>query len=495
MTEATTDNSQQDFQDLKKKSLKGMSALFVRQVLVKVIFFAGNIILARLLAPQIFGIYAIVQFVVQFFSTFGDVGIGAALIQKKGELSQEELSTTFWLQQMLVWLVVGVVVLVAPLALKVYPTLPPVGVWLIRAMALSFLFSSLKTIPAILMERNIDFNRIAWVDITENLAYQGVAITGAYLGYGAWSFVAAAITRAFLGAGLIYALSSWRPSFHYRFESAKGLVRFGVPYQGNYILSFIKDAVTPLFVGAYAGAAAVGYVNWARNFAFAPLIISETFGRVAFPAFSQLQDSKELLGRTIERSIRMMTLILFPVTFIMIALAPEITHVIFTDKWAPGLNAFYLYAVAIGGIGIFLPLSTGVLSIGNSKILLKISVFLLISEWVMAVPFVIYFGFNGVALTQPILAFACTLVYRKIVLDNGICVRVISNVYKQLIASFLVLGVLYFFRDVSATLMELSLHVFVGGVIYVISVYVLDKNMLNEIGQYCLMARSKGVKQ
>ena len=55
----------------------------------------------------VFGIYAIVQFVVQFFSTFGDVGIGAALIQKKGELSREELSTTFWLQQMLVWLVVG----------------------------------------------------------------------------------------------------------------------------------------------------------------------------------------------------------------------------------------------------------------------------------------------------------------------------------------------------------------------------------------------------
>jgi hypothetical protein len=52
MTEGTTDSSQQDFQDLKKKSLKGMSALFVRQVLVKVIFFAGNIVLALLLAPR-----------------------------------------------------------------------------------------------------------------------------------------------------------------------------------------------------------------------------------------------------------------------------------------------------------------------------------------------------------------------------------------------------------------------------------------------------------
>jgi hypothetical protein len=107
---------------------------------------------ARLLAPQVFGIYAIVSFVVTFFSTFSDIGIGAALIQKKGNLSREELSTTFWLQQILAWCVVGVVLVIAPLALLVYPSLPPAGVWLIRAMAVSFVFVSLKTIPAILME-------------------------------------------------------------------------------------------------------------------------------------------------------------------------------------------------------------------------------------------------------------------------------------------------------------------------------------------------------
>ncbi|HEU0265205.1 MAG TPA: oligosaccharide flippase family protein, partial [Geobacterales bacterium] len=398
-----------DFQRLKKKSLAGMGALFVRQVLVKVIFFAGNIVLARMLAPQIFGIYAIVSFVVQFFSTFGDVGIGAALIQKKGELSREELSTTFWLQQMLVWLVVGVAVLIAPLVLKVYPTLPPVGVWLIRAMAVSFLFSSLKTIPAILMERNIDFKRIAWVDITENLAFQAVAITGAFLGFEAWSFILAAITRALLGAVIIYVLSPWRPSFHYRFESVKGLVRFGLPYQGNQILSFTKDAVTPLFVGAYAGAAAVGYVNWARNFAFAPLIISESFGRVAFPAFSRLQHDKELLARTVERSIRMMTLVMFPIMASMIALGPELIHVVFTDKWMPGLYSFYFFCMSPIAIGVSLPLYCSILALGRSYILLIMSALLIIFEWSLGVTFVLMYGFVGAALTQLIIVplFTC----------------------------------------------------------------------------------------
>ncbi|MGD0280269.1 MAG: oligosaccharide flippase family protein [Smithella sp.] len=485
MTEVKTNSPQQDFQELKEKSLKGMSALFVRQVLVKVIFFAGNIILARLLAPQIFGIYAIVQFVVQFFSTFGDVGIGAALIQKKGDLSQEELSTTFWLQQMLVLLVVTVVVLAAPLALKVYPTLPPVGVWLIRAMAVSFLFSSLKTIPAILMERNIDFNRIAWVDITENLAYQGVAVVCAYQGYGAWSFVAATITRAFLGAVLIYTLSSWRPSFQYRFESVKGLVRFGLPYQGNQILNFIKDAVTPLFVGAYAGAAAVGYLRWACNFAFAPLIISETFGRVAFPAFSRIQDDRELLARTAERSIRMMTMIMFPIMGTMLALGPELIHVVFTDRWMPGLNSFYCFCMSPIAIGISMPLYSAILSLGRSSILLMMSGSLIIFEWTLGVVFVILWGFTGAAMTQLVIVPLFTYVYKVVLSKNGININIIKNICPQfIISSFTTVVIIYFKGYLLVNLLTICMLTTISLMLFAGLCLLFEKDSLLELIYY-----------
>ena len=482
--------SSKGFQDLKKKSIAGMAALFIRQILVKVIFFVGNIVLARILAPEIFGIYAIVNFVVTFFSTFGDVGIGAALIQKKGELSNEELSTTFWLQQMLVWLVVAIAIAAAPLALKVYPTLPPVGVWLIRAMALSFLFSSLKTIPAILMERSIDFKRIARVDITENLAFQAVAISCAFLGLGAWSFILAAIVRSILGAVLIYTLSPWRPRLLYRFGSVKGLVRFGLPYQGNQVLSFVKDAVMPLFVGAYAGAAAVGYVTWARNFAFAPLIISESFGRVAFPAFSKLQDDKELLARTVERSIRMMTLVMLPITAVMLAMGPEIIHVVFTDKWMPALKAYWLYTVAIGGIGISLPLYSGVLSLGKSRILLIMTFCLVILEWGFAVPFVIKFGFTGIALTQPVLMLLCICAYHQVLKRNSINIRIIRNIFVQLLAAISTIVLLICCKPIlTVTLASTIFLCCFGACVYTLMLYLVARNTVLESFQYLKKSR------
>ena len=274
------------FSILKKKSLTGIGTLLKRQIFVTGISFIGNVALARILAPQMFGIYAIVVFVVQFFSIFSDVGIGAALIQKREELTDEETSTLFWIQQILALAVVIATFVSSPLVIRIYPSLPSSAIWLVRGMAVTFLFTSFKTVPTILMERSIDFRKIAIVDIAEVAVFQVAAISLAIAGFGVWSFIIAALLRGLSGVILVYALYPWRPSLICHFGAAKELIRFGIPYQGSAILSFLKDAVTPLFVGAYVGAAGVGYVNFAREFAFMPLVLSQSFGKVAFPVFS-----------------------------------------------------------------------------------------------------------------------------------------------------------------------------------------------------------------
>lgn len=421
--------------ELKRRSFSGIGVLIKRQVAVRLLSFLANIALARLLAPQVFGIYAIVTFIVQFFSTFGDVGIGAALIQKKGELGREELSSTFWLQQLLVWLVVCVALAAAPLVLRFYPSLPSYGVWLIRAMAASFALASLKTVPAILMERKLDFVRIALVDITETAVFYGSAILLAMSGAGVWSFIIAALLRALSGTSLMYLLSAWRPSREFSFASVKELLRFGLPYQGNSVLGFIKDSVTPVFVGAYSGAAAVGYVNWAKSLALAPLMLSETFGRVAFPAFSRIQGDRELLGRAVERSMRCITLVMFPVTALMLALGPEIIRVVFTVKWLPGLWAYYFYCTSPLVIGIVLPMYSAILSSGRSAVVLKMMLALLAIEWGLGIPFVMLFGFNGIAFTQPITAGLFYFVYRRVLGSGNVRVGLVRNVKWQFLSA------------------------------------------------------------
>jgi len=147
-----------DLSEISHRAVSGVMVLTVRKFLLKAVNYIGSIILARLLLPEIFGIFAIVSFIITFFGFFSDVGLGAALIQKKEKLSNKDLSVTFTLQQILVVSVTILIWLTAPLFAAKY-NLGLQGVWLLRVFSLSLFLTSLKTIPSILLERKLQFKR------------------------------------------------------------------------------------------------------------------------------------------------------------------------------------------------------------------------------------------------------------------------------------------------------------------------------------------------
>lgn len=472
-------------EELKQKSVAGFGYLLRRQVIVKIIFLLGNVVLARLLAPSVFGTYAIIAFVMQFFSSFADVGLGAALIQKKNHPTAEELSTTFWAQQILVCLLIGIVFAVAPLVKLLYTALDAEMIWVIRMMALGFLFSSLKTLPLILMERQLDFRRIAWIEIVEQLLFYTAAIVLALLGYKVWSFVLATILREFSGMLIAYARSTWRPSCLFRLASISDMIRFGFPFQGNNFLNFVKEGVTPIFVGLYSGSAGVGFITWARTFAFVPLVFSESFGRVAFPAFSAIQHDRMLLREAVERSVRMMSFVLLPGTLLMVAFAPEITQVFFTEKWVPGIWAFYLYCTTPLMISVMLPMYSAILSMGKSAVLLKMTVLLVLLEWGLGIPFVIQFGFTGIALNQPIITGIYFFIYRRILKTEGITVALLESIRWQFVGALLTVAItrgVAFFLPVNA--FTLPMLCFGGMLIFAGLMWLASERMVAELRSY-----------
>lgn len=428
-------DSPKNIQTLKGRTLSGLGTLFRRQILVKGIFFLGNIVLARLLVPQAFGTYAIVAFIVQFFGTFGDIGLGASLIQKQGELKEAELCSIFWVQIVTVFCIALGLIFASPLALRLFPSLPAHGVHLIRFMALSFFLTALKSIPTILLERELDFDRIAKVEILEAVSFQGGAIWFASLAWNEWSFIFAALLRAMVGVAAIYLVSPWRPRFRFDMAAMIELIRFGLPYQLNVTLGFVKDAVTPVFVGSWIGTAAVGYLNWGRLLAFSPLMISESFGRVAFPVFSRIQQDRSLLGAAVEKSIRSMTTLMFPLTAVMMALVLPIIRIIFTEAWLPGLPAFLFYCTSPLIIGLVLPMYSAIVSLGRSEIILKMTVLLIFLEWGLGVPFTIVFGFTGISMNQPIISSIFFFIYRRILRNMGVVIRVRPNIGPQFLAA------------------------------------------------------------
>src|SRR5437762_12531867 len=83
---------------LKSKMAPGFSTLLVRELLLKICAFSGQLILARILSPDDFGFYAIIIFIINLFGLFSDIGLSSALIQKKQPLADIELATIFFIK-------------------------------------------------------------------------------------------------------------------------------------------------------------------------------------------------------------------------------------------------------------------------------------------------------------------------------------------------------------------------------------------------------------
>jgi len=465
-----------EISEISHRAVSGVIVLTLRKFALRAISYLGGIFLARLLAPEIFGIFAIISFVINFFAFFSDVGLGAALIQKKEELAKKDLAVTFTLQQILVVAVVLVIYLSAPwFSLKYH--LGTQGIWLIRIFSLSLFLTSLKTIPSILLERKLKFTRLIWPEVVEVVSFQILAVGLAWLGLGVWSFIIALLIRSLLGVIVLYFISPWRPSLAWDPRIAKKLVSFGLPFQLNGFIAAIKDAVMPVFVGAVSGAAAVGYLNWALTFSKLPILFMSDIFRVTFPTYSRIQHDTAMLKQAIEKTIRFTNLFLFPAVFLLAATAKPIITIIFTDKWLPALPAFYIHLGGILVVGITNTFMDSLWALGKTRIAVKLLIIFTIVNWLTSVPLVYRFGFTG-AMIGSVIVLYVSLPLTWYYIRKIVKVEVIRHIWPAFLASALA-GLLAFkLSFLAINLFSLFLVGFLAGLVYLACILVLDRKRL-----------------
>src|SRR5438552_3939514 len=111
--------------DVHLRAKRGITLLMARQVVLQVLTFIGGVVLARTLDPLQFGLYAIATFLVSTCSLLGDFGLAPSIIQRKTDLSQEDLQVGFTLQQAITTTVVLALFFAAPWLVSLYPKAPP----------------------------------------------------------------------------------------------------------------------------------------------------------------------------------------------------------------------------------------------------------------------------------------------------------------------------------------------------------------------------------
>lgn len=467
---------ERNLKSIGQKAIRGAFSLTVRRiVLLGINFITLSIVLAKILPVSTLGVYFIANSILDFFNYFADVGLAPSLIRKL-KIEKDDLKTTFLIQGILAIIITSSVWFLAPLFVSLFH-LESGALWLIRALGICFFLSILKVIPSILLERALNFGRLAWVDVAEAIVFNSVLIFLSISGFGLVAFIWAALSRTVVGLLVIFILSPWPISIGFSKTSAKELINFGVPFQLNSLLALLKDRLVTLVVAGIVGSTGVGYIGQGQKIAFQPLEIMNIMSRVMFPTFSRLQHDNASLKLALEKSLFITATLLFPILFGILAIAPSLVHFLGDSKWGPTLPLIYLFSISAFWASMSTLVTNFLNAIGKVTITLKLMVMWTTLEWLLAPLLTLKFGFIGMGIASAIISF--TSIIPLIIVKRIIGVSFLTNIWKPLLASFTMSVTVYGFSYIIPGVLPVILTLIILGIlIYVPLIFILSGEKL-----------------
>lgn len=427
-------------QNIKKRSVTGAASYFIRTGMLQAIGLVANTILSAYLAPEDYGIYGLVVQVVGLLTFFADIGLAAALIQKKEDPSQADYRTAFTVQQALSWLIVSITVLVSMNAAFQAKAGDP-GVWILLAMGISFPLATIKTIPSVILERKLDFSKLVLPQILEQIVFQGTLIVMVLQGHGLISYAYAIIFRAVVGAVSMVILQPWSIGLGIDSKALRGLFGYGAKFQINDFLARIKDQLFYFVLAAFLPAREFGYINWAKQWSMYPYTLTvQNVMSVTFPAFSRLQGHTLALKKAIEKSLFFITTAIFPILIGMVIFINPVLEVFpVYQKWQPAVVSLIFFTLSIGWSAVSTPLSNTLNAVGKIDTTLKLMIMWTSLTWIITPILLRYIGYEAVAVAAFIISF--TSLMPAYYVKKFVPINFFDSIWRQLLAAGVMAGV------------------------------------------------------
>ena len=463
-----------------QRAVRSVIALSSRTLVLNIINFIGTLALTIFLTREEFGVFVLTSAIVEMLTYFSDIGLAGALIQKKGKLSKKEIEATFTIQEILVLLMIGLALIFSGPIARFYG-LSQMGLYLFYSLLLAFFLSSLKTIPSVLLERRLKFDKIIIPQIAETVVFNGILVALAFMGFGIKSYIFAVLARAVVGVVIIYILVPWRPKIRLSVASIKSLLNFGVPYQVNSVLAVFKDKVSLLILGKVLGLQAMGILGWAEKWANLALrYFLDATVKVAFPLFSRLQQKREKAAQSLESFVYFIATMILPVLAGAYLLMPRIVLTIPKYiKWQPGLTTFNLFLISASIAAISTFFTNFLMAMGKIKQVVGLMVFWTVLTLSLYPFLATRYGHVGVALGSIVISLTSVITYGLVrrVVEFRLLINILPAIFGSLVMILIVKSV---DQLMPTGLKGILLMIMLGVVSYSASIYVLNGKRLKE---------------
>jgi len=398
---AMTEDRPADTAELGTAAAKAVMWNYVSFAAGKVLVLVTMAVLARLLTPEDFGIVGFATLVVAYLAVLKDLGLGAALIQRRQDV-EESAETVFVANLVLGAILTAAVALSAPMVAGFFrePLVTP----LLRVLSFTFILEALGSVQLVLLRRNMDFRRKLIPDVGRSIVKGVVSVAAAATGFGVWALVWGQLAGVLASVILSWTVLPWHPRLRIHRRLVPSLMRFGAPLIVTDIQYAIWANLDYVVVGRLLGGTALGIYTLAYRL---PELLVQSVWRVlaqaVFPFFSSIQDDIDLLRRGFLATIRYTQVVIVPLCFGLFIAAEPAVGALFGDQWSAAVPVLRLMAVfsLIGSIGV----NAGDVykALGRSGVLARLAVL----ELVALVPALIigaHHGIVGVAWAHAIVA-------------------------------------------------------------------------------------------
>lgn len=330
-----------------RKAGRGLTWSLMGAFATKLGSLALGLVLARLLTPADFGIYAIALAVTAFAMHVNDAGIIAACVQWRGKL--DAMAPTGAAIAALTSIVIyGALWFSAPgiAALSGAHEATPV----IRVLTLMIIVDGFTAVPVAAMMRKFEQDRLTKANMIGWVANTAVALPLAFGGAGAYSFAAGQVAGSIVIAALVFRMVDLPLRFGFDKAIAKKLLRFGVPLATSLGIEAVLLNVDFIIVGNVLGVVAVGYYLLAFNVSnWVPGLIGTPVRYVSVPSFSRLaEQNAEALALGVRRSVPLLVTAVLPIAVVMATLSDPLVELLYGDKWGPSAVALrYLMVLTV----------------------------------------------------------------------------------------------------------------------------------------------------
>lgn len=386
---------------LKKQAISGVKWNFLQQFSVQIINFGVQVILARLLMPEMFGLIAMIIVFISIGQTLMDSGMTSSLIRTKNP-DQIDYSTVFVTNLLMSIAIYGVTYALAPLIAEFYNQ--EVLTDIVRVFALTFVIRAFVAVHVAKLTKEMNFKLQMKLQIPSTIIAGIVGVTLAYQGYGVWSLVWLNLVQAIVFTIQNWLFINWRPSLIFNWERFKHHFVFGYKLTLSGLLDTIYNDAYRIVIGKFYSPASVGFFHQAETMRLFPVQqISAVMGKVTYPFFANIDGDKQLKA-AYKITMKLVLFVVIPIMLTLIVIAEEGFLFVFGEKWLPAVPYFQVLAIA----SILRPISSYNLNIlkvkGRSDLFLKVEIIKKVIG-LLAIAIGIQFNVMGLVISLTVVSF------------------------------------------------------------------------------------------